>query len=212
MVFSFKLAVFPLSIILLLVVLAGGCGDIDGGLGSLTITPDSTTVGVGGVKQFSAIAYDGNGHIVSTNPNWSVSGGIGTINSSGLLLASATEATGQVIARYGGKTARANVIVTSKGWLSGVIRTPEGGPASGIIVYLKENSSLLDDTDSQGRYSIANIPPGTYEAWTQQTSTYLANSQEVTVASGETVTWSPFLVYKPGVPTLPTTTLPNFGF
>ena len=97
--------------------------------------------------------------------------------------------------------------MTAKGWLQGRVVDSNASSVHGIWVYLKETPLLTDDTDSSGNYSIAYIPAGTYEARISATATYKEASEEVTVASGETVTWSPILEFQPGVPTIPTTTL-----
>jgi hypothetical protein len=85
------------------------------------------------------------------------------------------------------------------------------GAAGNVKVYLSEAPTLWDRTDSIGKYSIDNVPPGSYWILTEPTSTYQAGSQEVTVARGQTVTGKNFfLPLQPGIPTVPTTTLPSF--
>jgi hypothetical protein len=196
----------------LLVISPTSCGEFPSELASIIVSPSSSTIGVNKTAQFSALGKDSGGNIVTNfTPTWSVEGGIGSIYSSSgsyaVFQAGWVEGSGYVVASYGSVEGRAKVTVTAKGWLTGVIRTPELGYARGIIVELKENPSLMDDTDEKGEYLISNIPPGTYEARTRENELYLSASSEVTIGSGETVTWTTTLTYKPGIPTVPTTTL-----
>ncbi|MFA6548496.1 MAG: hypothetical protein WCT39_01000, partial [Candidatus Margulisiibacteriota bacterium] len=79
-----------------------------------------------------------------------------------------------------------------------------------IKVYLKDHASTLSTwSETGGIYSIANIPPGTYEARTDATAVYQVSSKEVTIASGETFPWDFVLQLQPGVSTTGTT-LPPF--
>lgn len=195
---------------LLLVVSLAGCGDIISELASLAVSPTSTTVGINKTALFSAVGKDSVGKIVTSSPAWSVEGAIGTIFSTGLFTAGATEGTGNVVAADGSVTAKSAVTVTAKGWLEGTVTSPDSGKVEGLAVSLKGFSALIDTTTSQGKYSIANIPAGTYEVDTAATSLYQAASAEVTIASGETVTKNFSLVLKAGIPSVPTTTLPTF--
>ncbi len=66
--------------------LLAGCGGGGGGgsstpvLNMILINPPSATVSPGGNSQFTATGYDQNGRIMSIDPTWSVTGGIGTVN------------------------------------------------------------------------------------------------------------------------------------
>lgn len=115
------------------------------------------------------------------------------------------------MATSGSISGKATVTVTAKGWITGVINSPDGGKASYITVYLSELPTLMDQTDTKGEYTISDIPAGTYEVWTQATEIYLsASSEAITVGSGETKTWSTTLSYQPGYTPIPTTTIPSF--
>lgn len=166
-----------------------GCGDVNSGVSTLTVSPPSLTIGVAQSQAFTVVAKDGTGKIVSSTPTWSLSGSIGTINSSsGLFIAGGTAGQGSVTATYSGKTATSIVSVTDLGWVAGRVVDNTGSRVQSIKVYLQENTSLLDFTDSDGDYSISDVPAGTYMAWTLATDAYRASSNEVTVASGETAT------------------------
>jgi hypothetical protein len=194
----------------LLAIYLVGCGDITSEVASITINPSSATVGVNKPYFFTAIGKDSLGKIVEVSPTWSVEGNIGTIESTGLFTAGSVEGSGYVVAISGSFSGNSSVSITTKGWLGGIIRTPEGGFAEGIIVYLAQLPAFLDDVNSKGQYLIEAIPAGTYEARTRATTIYQVSSYEVTIGSGETVTWSTTLVTIPGTPTIPTTTFPAF--
>lgn len=186
-----------------------GCGDIDSELASLTISPSSATIGINQSQLFTVIGKDSYGLVVQVDPTWSVTGGIGNIASSGLFAADSTSGEGTVVASYGEKSASASVAVTENGWLEGRIENSVYGHAPGIRVELKD-TSLFDFSESDGRYSISNIPPGTYEARTRETQIYQVASKEVTIDGGETEIWDIFLDTQPGFSPFPTTTLPTF--
>jgi len=195
-----------------LVIFAGGCGDITNEVSSIEVSPLTATVGVNHTQTFSAIGRDSVGKIVSISLTWSTEGNIGTISSSGMysmLTAGSQEGTGKVVATYGALSGKANVTITAKGWLTGTVTDPTTlGNVQGIQVYLTEIPSLLDITNSVGKYLIEDIPAGTYEVQTKETALYLSASSEVMVGSGETVTVNLTLTTRPGSPTVPTMTLP----
>jgi hypothetical protein len=192
----------------------GGCGDIEGELESLTISPSDALVGISRSETFRVIGRDSLGFMVEVAPTWGVTGGIGTISphsadsSYATFKASSNTGEGYVVASYEQKSVRASVTVTENGWLEGRIQS-NFGYVPGIRVELKD-ASLFDFSDSNGRYSISNIPPGTYEARTVETDVYQVASKEVTIDRGEVEIWDIFLETQPGIPDVPTTTLPVF--
>lgn len=188
-------------------VILSGCGDIDGILASLSISPSSSTIGINKTVAFSAVGKDSTGKIISSiSPTWRADAAIGAISSSGLFTAASREATGYVSVSAEALSAQALITITTKGGLTGKVSSTSGN-IQGIKVFLN-GTSLNDFSDSTGKYTISNITAGTYEAKTLETSLYLSSSVEVTVGSGETVTQDFILTIKPGVPTIPTTTLP----
>ncbi|MFH1387551.1 MAG: hypothetical protein ABIH50_07790 [bacterium] len=171
---------------------------------SLVVSPSTVTVGINKLKYFSADGKTSVGTIVTVVPTWSVTGGIGTISSDGWFTASGTEGSGDVIATVGSIEGRATVTITANGWLAATITTPGGGLAQGIKVYLN-NTSYSDFTDASGQCTLSDIPAGTYEVTTYDPGgIYLAISEEVTVASGETRAWTKTL--SPINPSTSTTT------
>jgi hypothetical protein len=201
---------FPLLGVCLAFFLQGGCGDISGEISSVTINPETVSVGVSKSYLFTALGKDSVGKIVDVTITWSVEGGIGEVLPSGLFKAGGTEGTGSVVASAGSFSDSATVTITAKGWLTGRVQAIDAGYLPGIKVSLKDHPLFTEYTNTSGSYTIASIPAGTYLAYTDETTNYYSASSEVTIASGETVTWSPLLTLKPGVPTIPTTTLPIF--
>lgn len=187
-----------------------GCGEISGQLASLTVSPSTATVGITKELAFSVVGKNSVGNIISVTPIWTVEGGVGTITTTGIFIAGTAEGTGSVVASAETYSAKSTVTVTVKGWLEGTVISPDAGKVQGVNVYLKNHTDLSSYSDAEGKYSISSIPAGTYESWTTETQRYSAASHEVTVASGETVTWDFNLTLKPGAPTVPTTTLPSF--
>lgn len=189
----------------LLVVSFIGCGDITGVLSSITVSPSSVTIGINKTYAFTALGYDAGGKIVTISPTWSIRSGQGSISSDGLFTAGSAAGTTTVVVTYSSAEGLATVTVTANGFLSGRVTAPDTGNAPGIRVYLTQVSTMFAITDSAGKYTISEIPPGTYEARTRATSLYLAASSEVTIASGETTTFSPTLSLLLGVTPVPTT-------
>jgi hypothetical protein len=194
--------------------LLSGCGDIEAELSSLVISPPSATVGVNQSQAFTVVGKDSLGMIVQVNPTWSVEGAIGTITANGLFKARSSTGEGYVAASYSGKSSRARVTVTDKCWVAGRVRGErDTSGAENILVYLG-GTALSKRTDSTGNYSISNVPAGTYDVYAQddranpiyQTGTYEGQA----VSSGETITVDFFLTVLPGIPDIPTTTIPVF--
>jgi hypothetical protein len=196
----------------ILVISPFGCGDLEGEIASLTISPTSATIGVSKTQLFTVRGEDEYGFIVDVDAIWSVSGNIGNVTSIGFFTAGSVEGTGYVTADYAGKTAIANVTVTEKGWLTGRIQSSlrEFGYIQGITVFLEEDPDLSGISDSDGRYSISDITAGSYTAQTEPTVDFKAASTEVTIERGDTTTWNVFLETQSGVGTVPTTTFPTF--
>lgn len=212
LVYRLLLGIFCLGVGIFAIALIG-CGEMEGGLASITVSPSSITIGVNNSQQFQALGKNSTGNIVTDfTPTWSVEGNIGSITSTNGLYATLRagwqEGTGYVVATYGSVEGRAKVTVTTKGWLQGTIRDVNGQNVSGRWVYLK-GTTLGNTSNSDGKYLISNIPPGTYEARIDATSYYQEASQEVTIGSGETKSWDPVLQLQPGIPTVPTTTIPS---
>ena len=181
----------------LLVVGLPGCGDLEGAVTSITVSPSTITVGVNQPQYFSVIAKDANGQIVTVTPTWSVTGGIGSITSGGIFTATSTAASGYVVATVNSISGRSAVTITSLGWVEGRVSDNIGNRVNGIKVYLKNTSPLLlDFADSNGDYSIENVPAGHYEVWTDESSTiYIPASVEATVSSGEKSQFHNFTLY-----------------
>lgn len=181
---------------LLFFIFISGCGDIDATIASLAVSPSSKTIGINQYQLFSALAKNSVGQIVSADVTWSVTGGIGTITSTGIFTAGSSTGEGTISATTGGVTAEASVVVTDQCWIAGQVIDSKGYKVQDLKVYLEGyKSTYFDFTDSSGKYSISDVPAGTFEVWTDQTSVYRPSSQEVTVASGETETANFTILY-----------------
>ena len=185
------LCIFFLIFIFAYFLIAGGCGEMETTLSSLTIDHKNTTVGINKSVLFNAIGRDSTGKLVSITPTWSVIGGIGTITSGGLFTAGSTTGEGKVLVTNGDLSAEATVLVTDKGWVEGTIFDQTGNKVPDIRVYLFGfDSTLFDYSKTNGFYSISNVPAGSYQVWTHAVAgVYLAASSEANavVTSGETV-------------------------
>jgi len=177
------------------VILLSGCGEMSN-LAAISVSPSSATVGISKSQRFYATAYDQNNKVYPVAFSWSVSGDIGTIDASGLFYAGALESSGSVIATAQGISGRASVNVTTKGSISGTIKNVDGAAVSGINVYLAAAPAQAAVSDSQGRYSIGNIPVGAWEVDTSGTAMYLMASQEAIVATAENTSVNIFIPYR----------------
>lgn len=196
---SSKIVFFFVILAWSLVILLVSCGDMEGQLSSISISPPTATVGVNKTQLFSANGRDSTGKIVSINPTWSAEGKIGTISSNGLFTAGSIEEIGKVEVTSGSLSAEATVTVTAKGWFEGRVSDELGKRVQGIEVYLK-NTNLFDFTDSNGDYLISLIPAGNYEMWAHDPrGIYKDASQEAAMASGETVR-NDFVIYYYSLP------------
>ncbi|OGC22703.1 hypothetical protein A2291_01085 [candidate division WOR-1 bacterium RIFOXYB2_FULL_42_35] len=188
---TFKFWIWSLFGILILgfgIFAIGGCGDLAADLSSLIVSPASSTVGINTTKAFTVVGRNTSGYLVEVTPTWSVTGGIGTINSSGMFSAGTSNGSGEVVATYGTVTDASSVTVTGNGWIKGRVTDNTSARPNNLKVYI--DSTYFDFTNSTGDYSISNLPAGTYEVWTDTGAQgqYRPASAEVTVGSGETVT------------------------
>ncbi len=128
-----------LCCLILVASLLAGCGGGGGGssIARLEISPASGNLIAGADYQFTATAYDSEDNPVSVNPDWSVTGGIGTIDGEGLLSVTTTTSTddpvtGTVVATVGSKVAVANVTVVVGAIADIVILPPENRDVNAI--------------------------------------------------------------------------------
>ncbi len=102
----------------------GSIVDVD--VATIVVTPNPVSMGVGATQQFTAVAKDGSGNVVTITPVWSVVNAGGTIDAStGLFTAGTTTGTfaNTVQASSGGVTGSATVTVTA-GPLATIVVTP----------------------------------------------------------------------------------------
>lgn len=144
-------------------ILTASCGDSTGPrtAATVTISPTTATIPVGGTQQFTAVVKNSKGNVLNVTPIWSVTGG-GTITSTGLFTAGATPGTSTISVSCSGVTVTAVVTVTV-------------GPAASIAV-LPQTVTLIPGAtqqftatvrDANGNVVAATIvwtvtnPPGT---------------------------------------------------
>jgi len=185
--------IFLLLLILAYFMTASGCGELGTGIGSLSISPKESTVGVNQSVLFTAIGRDTTGKLVSITPRptWSVTSEVGTITAGGLFTAGSNTGQGKVIVTANDLSAEASVLVTDMGWIQGTIFDTSGKKIQDIKVYLLGFiDALFAFSNASGFYSISDVPIGTYEVWTQATTVYRAASSEakVSVNAGQTKT------------------------
>ena len=183
-----------------------------GTLSTLTISPDPQSMAISGTQQFTAVARDFSGAIVTSEPVWSIVAGGGTISGAGLFTAGTAPQTytNTVQATSGGLTATATVIVTA-GPLATIAVTPTpvslvigtnqqftavGRDASGNVVPIAPTWSVVAGGGSINLTSglfTAGSTTGTYTNTVSASVGGVAGFATVTVTSGAlaTITVSP---------------------
>jgi hypothetical protein len=81
-------------------------------LATVTVSPSTASLGVGGTQQYTATARDQFGAAMGASFAWAVSGG-GTINSTGLFTSTTAGGPFAISATTGGMTGTASVTVTA---------------------------------------------------------------------------------------------------
>ncbi len=125
------------------VVALGSCGEdevVNGGgtLSYLTVSPSVATVEVGKTQVFSATAHYDDGSTSNPSAGWSVTGGIGSVQTIGLnaLFTATATGDGTVVASYSGKSAAADVTVVPTGEIiptGEALATIEVAPATATL-------------------------------------------------------------------------------
>ena len=111
-------------------------------LASITVSPDPSRLGVGGVQQFTAVGRDASGAVVAITPTWSVVNAGGTIDSNGLFRAGTRggEFERTVRASSGNISGTATVIVTAP---------PPPPPPSVVTITVTPNPATVQAGQSQ---------------------------------------------------------------
>ena len=185
------------------------CTDTTGfrGTASVTISPTSATVPVNGTQQFTFVAKDRDGNVLSVTPTWSLVAGGGTLSSTGLFTAGTTPGTftNTVSVTCSGITATATVIVTA-GPLASITVTPSsatlapgatqsfaavGRDANGNVVAITPVWSVAAGGGTivagTGLFT-AGTTPGTYTNTVTATSGTLSGTATVIVTVGALAT------------------------
>ena len=130
--------------------------------GALTISPTSATLPLGGSQQFTA-----SGAPSGTSVSWTVSGGCGSVTSSGLFAATATNSSAQpcsVVATAGSLTAAAPITVFGPATMITCTAAPStvtgnGTAASVVTGTLKDANGNTVTNDNSTMLSFANNAP-----------------------------------------------------
>jgi hypothetical protein len=171
----------------LLVIGLIGCGADSGVADRVVVSPTTVLVGQQQKQQFYATVYNASNQVLTKVITWSVTGGIGTIDASGLLYAGSSLVSGTVVAQADSLSGSANVTVTDRGTVSGRITDIEGNRCASITVTLNNLSTLSATSNLSGDYSVSGVPAGTYEVKTRANLNYIsAITSEVKVTEGAT--------------------------
>ncbi len=190
---------------------------IGGPVASITVTPTPVTLAIGTNQQFTAVGRDAANNVVTISPNWSLTAGGGTINSTGLFTAGTVAATyaNTVRASVGSVAGTASVTVTAAA-LASITVTPNpkglaiggtqtfqaaGKDANGNTVSITPTWSVQaggGTIDNAGSFT-AGLVAGTFANTVRACSTALCASGSVsgfatvTVSSGvlATITVTP---------------------
>ena len=172
-----------------------------GSLATITIAPATTTLGVSATQQFTAVAKDAHGNVLTIVPTWSAGAG-GTIDSTGLFTAGATVGSfaKTVVATSGGIADSASVDVGA-GALASITVTPAtttlavgatqqyvavGKDAGNNVVSLTRTWSVAaggGTIDSAGLFT-AGSAAGTFTNTVTATSGAISGTASVTVTGG----------------------------
>ena len=129
-------------------VFTASCGDSTGPrtASTVTISPTTASIAVGGTQQFTAVVKNSKGNVLNVTPIWSVTGG-GTITSTGLFTAGSTPGTSTISVSCSGVTATATVTVTG-GPLASIVVTPNPGtmPINTALTYTASGRDALGNT------------------------------------------------------------------
>jgi hypothetical protein len=202
-------------------VFAAGCKSTSepGVTASLTISPTTVTLAPGGTQQFTLVAKNAAGDILTLpDPIWSVTGGGGTITSTGLYTAGTTAGTFSASVTCNNVTATASVIVTA-GAPASIEVTPD--PATLPILTTQQFTATVKDANGNvivvtpvwsvinGGGSInatglftAGGTAGTFPNTVRATSGALADTAMVIVTAGPLAT----IVVTPNPGTMPVNT------
>lgn len=186
----------------LLVIFFIGCGEVSHLLNKIKISPSSATVDIGGTQAFTATGRDEAGNIVSFTPTWSVTGGIGSIEGSGLTITFLANATGEgrVYATAEGVSGFASVTVIT-GELVSIDVTPSpvsldtwdsqqftatGRNTEGGAIPVTPTWSVtggIGTVNATGLFTAEAAGTGSVEAGTFYDSSWIVGTAEVTVTA-----------------------------
>jgi hypothetical protein len=172
-----------------------------GALSSITVSPDTITLPVGGTHQYTAIGHDAHGHVVAIPARvWSAAASAGTIDTSGMFTAStATGTTASAVTATSGSISGTAQVIVSPGALATITVAPDvstldvgatqqfaaaGKDAYGNVVVIAPTwQAATGSVTSTGLYTAGNIP-GTYSNSVTATVGLVSGSATIVVNPG----------------------------
>jgi hypothetical protein len=172
-----------------------------GTLATIVVTPNATLAATA-TQQMTAVGFDGDGHVVTISPTWSVAANGGTISSTGLFTAGAVTGVfpNTVVATVGGISGNASITVTP-GNIATIVVVPNpvtlavaakqqfiavAKDAGGNIVNFTPTWSVVaggGSIDSSGNFTAAGTP-GTYTNTVQASNNAIKGFATVIVTIG----------------------------
>lgn len=169
---------------ILLFIFVAGCSEPNGSVKNIVITPSTGSVGINKVQQYYATVFNYSNQVVVKTVTWSVTGGIGTIDSAGKFTAGSSVGSGTITAQADTASTTINVNVTDKGKISGTLYDTDGAKAASVYIYLNDLPAFATTSDINGSYSISDIPIGTHEIKTRENILHLSGSKTVSIEAG----------------------------
>jgi len=129
----------------------------------LYILPESASLIIGRIIQFTCFGEDSSSRLINPDTvTWKLEGNIGTLYQNGLFVATSA-GNGKIIATAGSIRKEIDIVVLSTestGSLKGQVTYSDGTPANNVFVTTSV-TSWSNETDSNGNYTLENIPSGT---------------------------------------------------
>jgi hypothetical protein len=182
-----------------------------GGLSSITVSPNPTSVAINGTQQFTASGRDAGGNVIAITPTWAVVNGGGTITSGGGLFTAGvvpSTFTNTIQATVGGVSGFATVTVTPLPTLATIVVTPNpaslatgavqrfvavGRDANGNVFAITpvwSTAGLVGGTINPATGDYTAAAPGTYPNEVRATVGTIVGTASVTVTAAA----SPLLI------------------
>ncbi len=182
-----------------------------GALSSLTVSPDTATLLVNGVQQFTAVGKDANGNVLAITPTWSVVANGGNVSTAGLFTAGTQPGTfANTVRATSGTISGSATVAVIAGALSSITVSPDTATllingtrqftavakdAAGNVLAITPTWSVVangGNVSTAGLFT-AGTQPGTFANTVRATSGTVSGTATVRVIVGPlaTITVSP---------------------